>query len=418
MPSETRIKTVATSTGICNSVLEKITYIYNPFIDITNFPISVNACFDDTVNFNPTFSILNYSSSYTYENNGTFIPLDNQIFDYTVNGSNLTIWNIQSPTTIKIVASSNGPCSYSSSKTSILKSDLYGVIYTSSFVGLPNTTIYAIDLNPIDSSITAIDTVLSGNNGAFILSAFDVDYLKIAPSLATYPNEMPSYYFTTLFIQDATTVSCQTNPHIFRTVAGVNPGGTGFIAGYIGQGAGKANEIGQPISEQFIVIKDSNDDPVQYAITDNNGYFSFSNLAYGEYSFHVDKPFVNNMLAPSVTLTAAESRKDSLLFILHPDHLELLAKPTAINDLIFSNEFVVSPNPANAFLNIEITNPTYLGLSKEIKIMDALGKELYFTTSAKNQIKIDLSNENISEGIYLISITLENQTITKKILIN
>ena len=68
-------------------------------------------------------------------------------------------------------------------------------------------------------------------------------------------------------------------------VAGDNPGGPGFIGGSIADGAGKSlSELGGIM----VILLDANGNPVGFTHTDEDGNYSFDNLAYGTYTIHVE----------------------------------------------------------------------------------------------------------------------------------
>ncbi len=80
-----------------------------------------------------------------------------------------------------------------------------------------------------------------------------------------------------------------------------------------------------------------------------------------------------------------------------------------VNDLIYDQNIIVYPNPANDLIYVEIKDDQQL---KSIQIISLLGKEILNTTS----LKIDASR--LSKGLYFILINTDKTTYNKKILIN
>jgi len=77
--------------------------------------------------------------------------------------------------------------------------------------------------------------------------------------------------------------------------------------------------------------------------------------------------------------------------------------------------FNVFPNPSNGLFNIQLKSNE---LSSKITVMNLLGevilaKDLVQTSNGKFELQIDLSN--YPNGIYLIDLTSENQTVVRKI---
>lgn len=90
--------------------------------------------------------------------------------------------------------------------------------------------------------------------------------------------------------------------------------------------------------------------------------------------------------------------------------VDLLSITTDINEVENNNNISVYPNPNNGTFNIEIKDISTL---KQVKIIDALGKEVYENSSKSNRYAIN----NISKGVYFIVITLEKNVTYKKIIV-
>lgn len=69
----------------------------------------------------------------------------------------------------------------------------------------------------------------------------------------------------------------------------------------------------------------------------------------------------------------------------------------------------ISPNPSDSFINLELPNNIKID---EIKIFDALGKQIY----KSNQFKKNIDVTNWAKGVYILKVTSEGITRTKKIL--
>jgi PKD repeat protein len=79
------------------------------------------------------------------------------------------------------------------------------------------------------------------------------------------------------------------------------------------------------------------------------------------------------------------------------------------------NNFTVFPNPSKGLFNIQMNSNA---LSSKIAVMNLLGevivtKELVQTSNGNFESQIDLSN--YPNGIYLINMSTENQTVVRKI---
>lgn len=78
-------------------------------------------------------------------------------------------------------------------------------------------------------------------------------------------------------------------------------------------------------------------------------------------------------------------------------------------ELSIQPELVVYPNPATTSLTIESNNAT------ELRIYNAIGKEVIFIATPASTEQVDLSN--LSTGIYFVQVKNGQQLITKKLVI-
>jgi uncharacterized repeat protein (TIGR01451 family) len=99
----------------------------------------------------------------------------------------------------------------------------------------------------------------------------------------------------------------------------------------------------------------------------------------------------------------------SIFFDTNPPIVTEEAKTTFVNALAnhqFTDEnWSIYPNPANSLIQIELSKTT--DLIKEIELTDLLGKTVLRKTNLKDhQQTLDISN--LSQGVYLVSITTQN----------
>jgi len=97
-------------------------------------------------------------------------------------------------------------------------------------------------------------------------------------------------------------------------------------------------------------------------------------------------------------------------FIDHPEYLILIYDPTnAVNDNYY-NSLNVYPNPANEYITIESSN---FELAKpEITISNSIGQQVLQQSRMENN-KLDVSE--LTEGTYILRITINNHLVTKKL---
>ncbi|WP_299334422.1 T9SS type A sorting domain-containing protein [uncultured Psychroserpens sp.] len=80
-----------------------------------------------------------------------------------------------------------------------------------------------------------------------------------------------------------------------------------------------------------------------------------------------------------------------------------------VNDLEVEDSFEISPNPATSKLNIKLVNSLN---NANIVVYNVLGKKVYSKTLSAMTSSIDVSQWN--SGVYLVRLSTDNQTITKR----
>lgn len=284
--------------------------------------------------------------------------------------------------------------------------DIYGYVSTSGNQALQNQKIYLIEHDTILQALNAIDSVWTDSSGYyFFCNVVDTNvFIKAAPSILDYPNEMPTYADTTLFWNNAIAfhpLSMSPFQHNFSTLFGVNPGGPGFIGGLISQGANKTNGIGDPMPNISVFLRDRNSgNYLGNQITNAAGYFSFGNLPLGDYDVVVDVPNVNTINVPQLTLDNQHQSLDSLDFRLHSTYLELVNSAVGIMDEGKGFEFFVTTNPFENFtqLNFNLESNAEFNL----QLLDVAGRQIAILQNGFLQAgtyKYTIGS-NLASGIY------------------
>ena len=261
--------------------------------------------------------------------------------------------------------------------------------------------------NPNDSSLTAIDTAITDTNGLFTFQCptqYNTWYLKAIPDSANYPNVMPTYYDSALVWQNALSYNMPSNQFVpILCRQGVNPGGPGFIGGLISQGANKQTD---PVSDLRLLLLDDQGNAVGYTDTDVNGYFSFSNIAPGTYSVWVDKPFIDNAIAPEIEVGPQTLVQDSLPFLLHSTYLELMEVSTQLESDLAPAALRFSPNPFTdqVRLDIDLVRSAEVGLI----LHDAQGRiveQVELGPMASGHHEVTLNDWNrLPAGLYFVEV--------------
>ncbi len=249
-------------------------------------------------------------------------------------------------------------------------------------------------------------------------------YVKAALAIGSqhYANYLPTYYNNALNWVDATAVdltSGDANGIDITLVEGVNPGGPGFVGGYVDQGAGMAlhqggnifRSLGDPLAGVQINLVTSADEAVAYTYTDAAGYYQFSNLAYGSYKIYADQ--LNKTPVPiPFTLSPSDSAIADLNISINSDS----ATATGISDIGVIAIQGVYPNPVINILEVLINSKQENNAT--IKLVDILGRTIITrnTKLASGNNKLEVDMEKIPAGIYQLIIQTNSQQRSFKVL--
>lgn len=268
-----------------------------------------------------------------------------------------------------------------------------------------NSAVLLVEYTPIDSSISASDTAYSDTLGKFVFTVSSgIYYLKSIPDSAQYPLEIPSYFSSSTTIQaaDSLILACDTTLLSIVSIAGQNPGGPGFIAGNIYQGAGKSTE--DPIPNLAILLY-SNGQAYQHTYTDSLGYFQFDQLEIGTYQVWTDYLFIDNGLAPSIFITNDEPIQDSLIFQLTTSQLIRESLTTDLTEINSPIDAILYPNPSSSSgtLRYELS----FSQTANITLFDSRGRLIW---SHEEEDRPGLHEVRIqapaSEGVYHVRMQL------------
>ncbi|MCB9226242.1 MAG: T9SS type A sorting domain-containing protein [Chitinophagales bacterium] len=288
---------------------------------------------------------------------------------------------------------------------------IIGNISTSLATPLQNSTVLLIGYDSSVDSVGLFAQTTTDTSGFFeFINIYADMYIKAIPDSSHYPNEVPTYYTNSTTFSSAISV-----PHIipysianFNTIAGVNPGGSGFISGYVSLGAGK-KDGGEPVENLNLILKNTNNEVVKHTTTNSLGYFEYDNLAIDEYSVWVDNYTVSNDSTPIVSLLE-NSLQENLSFTLEEDIL-ILNKATAITSNKNLNVSIY-PNPTTGTINIENT-----ASNSFLEIYNILGNLVFTKAINTNSTSVNLLNNGISKGTYIIKLKSDNDIFCTKVVL-
>jgi PKD repeat protein len=315
-------------------------------------------------------------------------------------------------------------CSDTACQTITINNSLEGTVYRDGSNTADSGIVYliqvTIDSVANDTVLTAIDSAYFGTatGGIYQFNTLPIgSYLVKAALLsgsAYYTNRIPTYYIQETRWDAATSITVNTacaNTDI-ELITATNPGGSGFIGGYVSVGA---NKTGDPLEKIEVQLYTAADVPVAYTYTDVDGKYSFSNLAYGSYKVRVEilgKPCEEFF----VTLDQNNATADKGNFAVNTKDIEVL-KSTGIAK-VAKAQVKIYPNPASSVINIMFDGQTTEDVA--INITDITGKQVkttvYSATSGSNSIALNV--EGLQNGVYFINIQFANTSYVGRVAIN
>lgn len=294
--------------------------------------------------------------------------------------------------------------------------DLYGELTTGSSTldQQIDATVYLIEFQEDGGYLGLADSVLVDS---LYFQFMDLDsektyYLKskMNDNSALYSAFLPTYFDQSLSWMGATEVQSTDPGIVLEMVAGANPGGPGFIEGYIIEGAGKT-EGG--LSNVEVVLTDMNDMPVAYTYSDENGYFLFDEVAYG--SYWVFTEILNQEPDPVMVTIEGEGESDNYVEFT-VDEMDGVSGSvgTSVDDLEMRNTLAVHPNPFRESLSVEVP---FTDKEIEVSIMNSIGQTVYRGTEYSNFLQLEL--KDIPTGIYYLQVSNRmGETLVQKIIKN
>lgn len=292
--------------------------------------------------------------------------------------------------------------------------------------GVNTFKVYLIEHDAVAGSLTAIDSQLvtstPNNWGGFysFTGVADGDYLvKAAIEVGSdqYDNYLPTYFVDVLYWDEATTVTVPGSVNALYNidmVSGTNPGGLGFIGGLIIDGANLTSgqvEVrgdGDPLENVSVLLLTENDLPITHTVSNAQGEFEFSNLAWGTYKLVVE--VLGKEQGIKFITIGPDNQTGFVNFEVNETYV------TRIEDVLNGASLKVFPNPVdeNVNIQIEIRQNTNLNIS----VNNLLGKTIFMENKDLNEgiQTMNINLRNLPAGIYFLNLSDGQEIISHKIM--
>jgi hypothetical protein len=279
-----------------------------------------------------------------------------------------------------------------------------GILSTqNNVVSTDSSWVYLIQYDSNTQMLTAVDSTMSymssPNSPTFCFyNVVAGNYLvkaAMTPWNPNYANYLPTYHGNSLLWSSAQTVTVcpSVNNADITFIAGSNPGGPGFIGGLVTQGANKTQNTA--LAGATVILKDNSGNNVAWTLTDANGAYSFSNLAYGTYHIWVD---VLNLYGTVKIVTISAGTPSST-----GNEIEMNLNPVSVESFNWDSEsLTLYPNPASALTTISLS--AFQSSEVSIEILSVSGvvlqSEFWTIDSGINTQVLDCSA--LPSGMYFV----------------
>lgn len=284
----------------------------------------------------------------------------------------------------------------------------------------PSVRVWLIQFNPIDSSITALDSTMACTSGSTLYYQFDGkpagNYLVKARLLGTVAGTsdyVPTYGASTTTWSSAATVThtatTADNQNI-NMIYGTVPAGPGFISGYVYAGAGRGTASELPEPGMIVYLRNAAGDILTCTYTDASGAYTFSGLANGsyvvyptEYSYYTTASAVITLSTSTPSVSAVGFRKYTSSGVILPWSI-----PTDVTK-VQGSDMLIYPNPAT---NSVYVNTTLLG-ETTVALLDMTGRTVLTTTATDATQAVNVAG--LAKGLYVVRLTAANGQHTTKL---
>jgi len=295
-----------------------------------------------------------------------------------------------------------------------------GGVATDSFL------VWLIHYNPLDSTVTAMDSAVSCMDGVTPYYEFPNpaagNYMVKAKLFGTIPGTsgyIPTYGLSSTTWNTAATIvhATGTDNQAINMIYGTVPAGPGFIAGNVYYGAGKGTSGDAPVEGMIVYLRNTATQVLTYTYTNATGSYQFGDLAYGSYVIYPEQFDYYTTPSGVITLSPATPVIMNINFKQHTDDGTIRPMgATLVHTVQQQNTISVYPNPAQNEITLQWDG---LGAgTADIMITDPVGRVVMLqqidTRTVAGRELINISG--LAPDIYLVSLrnggVLYNQKLT------
>jgi hypothetical protein len=295
--------------------------------------------------------------------------------------------------------------------------------------------VYLVQYDSVLKRQHLIDSVTITNTGRYTFNnSIGGKFLVYAiPTKASYPNTVKTYspsidqWSAAAIVSAACATQDTANILVIETPV---LAGTGSFSGTVRKDIGYSPRWsgttpivlvpGDPVPGLDVNLEQHPGGIIAQLVTDNNGFYHFTKVPAGTFDVVVDIPGLGMVSQYTRTVTSNEMypnlnyRIDSIH--IHPDTTLATAIPVSAGSLTAS--FNLAPNPFKDQVNVSYTLTESSDV--HIQIYNALGQVVTQINKPKQDagtysIQVNASDNNLIEGVYLVHLSMNGKTATKRL---
>ncbi|MFM7022264.1 MAG: T9SS type A sorting domain-containing protein [Flavobacteriales bacterium] len=237
--------------------------------------------------------------------------------------------------------------------------------------------------------------------------------LKVIPSETVYPDLIPTYNGTVMDWEKAIFFQPDSGKYTTVDIDVIRmekiSSDTGSISGYVySDGSFKTND---PIPGLDIILdKIPPSASVKMVKTDANGFYQFNNLPMGNYKVNLDLPGIGKTAVHQVDLTPQNADQTNVDYCVE-NTVNICGGATGKKEN--TQNVNVYPNPFSTALTIVL--PANFSSAK-MTVYDILGQEVLTQQISAGDTQFVLSTESLSNGAYLLQMTIDGEVLQQKVM--
>jgi hypothetical protein len=231
-------------------------------------------------------------------------------------------------------------------------------------------------------------------------------YVKAAlnASDTLYSDFIPTYYKKDAKWKKAKAINVSNASHRadIDLIMATNTTGRGFVSGKVSQGA---NKKGDPLGNIQVMLAGTDDTPLRYTYSKDDGTFTFENVAFGEYNVYAEIPGLIPVEA-SIKLDSSSSIVDNIDIQVSRATVVTSIRRQLQNSGI--ENITLYPNPADDRINLDIRS--LKNSNATIEVYSVTGQTLLHMQTAiiEGQQTVKLPLDKLPSGMYLVKLITAN----------